>query len=165
MRVYVCASVCVCVFVCAPCLLTNRNRNSGKIGFSALDSWAEQMQIFHLNNLPVQLVMCLFHDACTPGSHASKNAILHIISAQGASTMLWEVCIFRKTIITLLSGYKVQAVAPSKALRMRFPLKGFCVDGSFWGCLVNSRERDVPSEGSDFRFLIAARPLCSACKV
>lgn len=38
--------VCLCVSVwgnclCAPCQLSNRNRNSGKIGFHVLDSWAE----------------------------------------------------------------------------------------------------------------------------
>lgn len=36
--------LCVSVWgnrLCAPCQLSNRNRNSGKIGFHVLDSWAE----------------------------------------------------------------------------------------------------------------------------
>lgn len=54
------------------------------------------MEILYLNNLPALLVMYLFHGASPPGLHASENAI---ISAQGASTMLQEACIFKKTII------------------------------------------------------------------
>lgn len=43
------------------------------MGFSVLDSLAEKMEIFHLNNLRVQLVMCLFHDASSPSLHAFKK--------------------------------------------------------------------------------------------
>ncbi|MED6263268.1 hypothetical protein CHARACLAT_002754 [Characodon lateralis] len=83
------------------------------------------MEIFHLNNLPALLMMCLFHGASPPSARVHlKNAILHIISARGAPTTLREVCIFKKTItLHLISGWSRHR---AKASRMSFLDKGLC---------------------------------------